>query len=474
MTEPSSLPPLRVAIIGGGLSGALVAWHLARATTADQAAITVIEPRADLGRGLAYATPDPDHRLNVPATKMTIDTSDPDHYRRWLAAPGAPALDSDATTPAGDVFTPRHVFGHYVAQHLAPLVASGRITHRRARATAALRHGQGYQLTLDDGTEVAADLLVLAVSHPAPALPKELSRLAGHPALIPDAYADRALDAIAAEDAVLIVGSGLTGGDVVATLHARAHRGRIVLLSRHGRRPQTHGPRQAETTADFTRHPETRASALLQRIRAALRADHALGLTWHAVLDRVRAQGPAIWAALPQAERQRVLRHLRGLWDVHRFRIAPQTQAAVEAEIHAGRLTPLTGRIRAVTPEGSRIALDIAVQGDGVTRLVVDRVVLATGPAHGTAITTTPVLADLARQGLIAADPLGLGISVTAEGIVPGSQDTILVAGPLGRGAVGELMGVPEITACAERIAKQIACRVATAAPAVPLAIDPA
>lgn len=461
MTQTSTLPPLRVAIIGGGLSGALVAWHLARQASPEQVSITVIEPRAELGRGLAYSTSDSDHRLNVPATKMTMDTRDPAHYQRWLASPGAPFLPPGAATLAGDIFTPRKVFGQYVAEHLAPLLGAGRVRHARTRAIGAARGSNGYRVQLEDGGNVAADVLVLATSHPAPGLPKELRDLGGHPALIADAYGAGALDAIAAGDSVLIVGSGLTGADVVATLHGKGHRGLIFLMSRHGRRPKGQAPRQGESRADFADAPATRATALLRRIRQAIRADASVGLSWHAALDRVRAQAPAIWHALPLVERARVLRHLRGLWDVHRFRVAPQTQAALDAEERAGRLHPVAGRIVRAQPQGPTITVDIAQRNGGeVLRVDVDHVVLATGPAHGAAIAWNPVLADLARQGLISADPLGLGIGTTAEGAVPGSEGTILVAGPLARGAVGELMGVPEITAWSEAIARLIAEKV--------------
>ncbi|RVB28700.1 FAD-dependent oxidoreductase, partial [Mesorhizobium sp. M7A.F.Ca.CA.001.16.1.1] len=48
----NALPParrLRVAILGGGFSGAAVAWHLARAPQSECLSISVIEPRPALG-----------------------------------------------------------------------------------------------------------------------------------------------------------------------------------------------------------------------------------------------------------------------------------------------------------------------------------------------------------------------------------------------------------------------------------------
>ncbi|RWR30366.1 FAD-dependent oxidoreductase [Sinirhodobacter populi] len=448
-----------VAIIGGGLSGAAVAWHLARLTPAPR--IVVIEPRAELGQGLAYGTPDPAHKLNVPAQRMTLDTSDPLHFQRWLSSSEGPFLPAGSATLAGDIFAPRQVFGRYVAHHLRPFLDAGRIEHLRSHAQAARREGEQYRITLVTGEELRADRLVLAVSHPEPSVPRGLRALTAETGLIRDPYAPDALAGIAPDENVLIVGTGLTGADIVASLQERGHRGKIHLLSRHGRFSQPHGPAQDETGADFTVAPERTTLGLLRRVRRALAVDAEGGLTWHAVFDRLRTQAPAIWAALPQGERRRLLRHLRGLWDIHRFRIAPQTHDTLLRAIAARRVEPIAGAITdaTVAPEG--IALDLHLRGGGERRLTVDRVVLATGPAHAAAFDVTPVLASLEAGGTIRRDPLGLGILTTTEGnaidATGVAQETLLIAGPLARGAVGELMGVPEITARAEGIARKLA-----------------
>ena len=54
------LKPVRVAIVGGGFSGAVTAMHLARKSTIPLA-IDIIEPRAMLGGGVAYSAVDPAH-----------------------------------------------------------------------------------------------------------------------------------------------------------------------------------------------------------------------------------------------------------------------------------------------------------------------------------------------------------------------------------------------------------------------------
>lgn len=448
-----------VVIVGGGLSGAALAFHLARESGEGGPRITVIEPRADLGRGLAYSTDDPDHRLNVPDHKMTLDTAAPEGFAAWLRAGGIPGPDSRAAN--GDHFLPRAVFGAWVAEVLQPLLASGRIRHLRGRAVAGRAEGAGFVIATDTGEEIRAGQLVLAATHPAPALPGELAALDGHPALIADAYAPGALDKIAAGERVLILGSGLTGADVVASLIRRGHRGPVHLLSRHGRRSQPHGPAQGETGADLSQDTPTSARELLRRIRAELARDAARGLTWHALFDRLRAQGPVIWAALPLTERARLVRHLRGLWDIHRFRIAPQTHDIVEQSLDSGRVAQITGRLRSVTPGQGCVTLTVGHKDGSESRITVDRIVLATGPAHGAATKLNPLYADLARQGRIRADALRLGLDTDANGAAIGAtgraDPALLVAGPLARAAVGELMGVPEVTAWAEKLARRLA-----------------
>lgn len=455
-----NLPPAEphIVIIGGGFTGACTAYHLARALPAKSATITVIEPRALLGQGLAYSTDDPVHRTNVPASRITMDCARPGQFAEWLGSRPHP-LTTPEDLHAGAVFAQRGLVGRYVAEALAPFLASGRIRHRTGMARGVRRNGARFVISLQDGPDLVADQLVIATSHPPPALPPELAPLAGAPRLLCDPSDRTGLAAIAqAGGHVLVVGSGLTSADVIASLDAQGFAGRITCLSRRGLRPRGHAFGFAPTSARFAVTPETTALGLLRRIRQAVRADAAAGLPWQAALDRVRIDGPLIWAALPPVERAKLVRKLRIWWDVHRFRIAPQIEAAIERRLAAGRLAMLAGRLTQARsgPEGIRVAWR-SRQTAQAAQAVFNAVIVTTGPAHGAILGSSAAMRDLAQAGLVRADPLGLGLEVTntAQAVGAGGRITagLYVAGPLARGHIGELMGIPEVTAHAEATA---------------------
>ena len=85
---------------------------------------------------------------------------------------------------------------------------------------------------------------------------------------------------------------------------------------------------------------------------------------------------------------------------------------------------------------------------------------MTTGPCHSRILRTNPALKALSELGLIHPDPLGLGIRVrdacrTIDAAGAPSR-TLFVSGPLARGHVGELMGVPEVTGHAEMVAQVV------------------
>ncbi|ANP88954.1 hydroxyacylglutathione hydrolase [Rhizobium leguminosarum] len=459
---PTSEQPL-VSIIGGGVSGAGVAYHLARASCGERPAIVVFEPRAELGRGLAYDTADSAHRINVPAAKMSLQPDDLGEFLAWIEARDAVAGDPEARQPDGSLFPRRRLFGDYVASLLKPLLEDGTVRHCRAAVTAVERRA-GRWLILDDrGGVTEADIVAIATSHPPPAAPGRLeSRLAAHPRFVADTTKPGALDVIRRHDRVLVIGNGLTAADVIASLAERGHDGPVTAISRRGLRSRGHAPVPQQLFGDFVSDAPHSAVLLLTGIRTAIKAAKVEGISWHGVIDQVRAQGYDLWQALPVAERRRLVRHLRPYWDVHRFRIAPQVDAVLDAAIASGRLHILAGSVADARIEGEFIlcTLQPRHQRQPLERSY-DAVVVTTGPAHGGILETQPWLAALAASGHLSLDPTGLGLACTerSEAIGPsGKADpSLLISGPLARGTFGELMGLPQVTEHAFFIAGEIA-----------------
>ncbi|ARW11553.1 FAD/NAD(P)-binding protein [Acetobacter ascendens] len=464
MSVSSHIP--HVAIIGGGFSGAALAWHLARNFSSPKR-ITVFEARPFLGAGLAYGATDPQHRVNVPATRMSIDTQQPDDFINWIKQTNALANDPAAYRPDGSVFPARSVFGRYIAGRLAPLLHIGQVTHLRQQVVSVYKGADdGWIITDGQGRTISADIVVIATSHPAPQPPKLLQDVylssAHHPVLVTNPWQPNALDGIGASDRVLIVGTGLSMADAVVTLTARGHTGRITAISRRGQRSRGHAIGDVSPIGQFISPPLRTVLHLLRRIRHELAAHP--DLPWQAVFDRIREQAPDIWASLPLAERKRLIRHVRPFWDTHRFRIAPQVEEVLHAREQAGTLEIMAGRLTDVQVERSKFGTIIR-HGASVRHEAYDAIITTTGPAHDAIIHTVPFISQLASTGLVEMDATGLGLHVDAMGhacVGNRHEDTLFVVGPLARGQFGELMGLPEVTRYAEKLAVTLSALLAS------------
>ena len=138
-----------VTIVGGGFSGASAAIQLARHAP-PRLDITVIEPRPDVGRGLAYSSDDPDHRLNGTAGTHLVDPADPEEFTRWCAQERIVRADPDALARGGALFVRRSDFGRFVAQAFAREVERRpalRLRHLRDEAIDATLETQGVSAT---------------------------------------------------------------------------------------------------------------------------------------------------------------------------------------------------------------------------------------------------------------------------------------------------------------------------------------
>ena len=460
------LPPrASVIVVGGGFSGAAFALHLMRDFSHLAIRLTVIEPSARLGAGLAYGTTDRQHRINVAAARMSVFAEDPTHFDRWLRA--APTAENDpAIARNGALYPRRRVFGDYMdamVRDAASRVGAARFEHVRDRAVAAAMWDGRWRLTLACGQMLEADVLVLATGHPSAALPTPLAALRDDQRLLADPWRPDLAQLVRPQDRVLIVGTGLTMMDVLASLDAAAHRGRVVALSRRGLLPHPRTALPVQPGGGFIPAESPRVLTVLRQVREAVRAGHVAGRPWEESFDALRAQAQAIWAVLPDAERRRFRRHLQPFWDVHRYQCAPQMQEVLLRRQVDGTLTVLAAALLRAERAGEAIRVLIrprhAPAGQALA-LDFDVLINCTGPAHGAALRTNELLASLQAAGAIGPDPLGLGIHVDPQGrgvdAAGRPQPRLFVVGPPARGAYGELMGLPQVSAQPRDVASKV------------------
>jgi uncharacterized NAD(P)/FAD-binding protein YdhS len=450
-----------IAIVGGGVSGASVAFHLARKGV--YADILVFEPRAQLGGGLAYGGKDPLHRVNVPATRMSLLPEEGDHFVRWLAARSVLESDPEALA-GGEAYPRRRDFGRYVAETLSPYLAAGAIRHVRDPVTSLRKDADGWRLRTAAGETFGAELAVIATTHPAPSLPPQLKAFRDEPQLVADPLVDNVVAAVGRDERVLIVGAGLTATDLVAALDAQGHRGPILMISRRGLRARGRTLTSFPPEGNFLDPPVHAATALLARVRAAVATAEAQGRGWQAVIEGVRNQGQEIWRALDGEARRRIVRHLRPFWDAHRFGAAPQCEAIVERKLKEGGLELRRARLGSVSRDAAGFAVELRDLRAGTSqKRQFDRILVAVGPAHRDILQRQPFLAELAETGAIALDATELGLWTSRDGQAIGAHGradpTLWIAGPLARGTFGELMGLPQVSAYAQFIAMQIAAK---------------
>src|SRR5580698_4832111 len=221
-----------VAIVGGGASGTLVAVHLLRHARGPLR-MRIIEPREQLGRGIAYSTQSSAHLLNVPASRMSAFPDEPGHFVSWLRQ------YRDRGTQDYS-FVSRMIYGQYLEQLFKDAKAASRpnllIEHLRDRAVGITRAENSFGIALEKGGPFQAEFIVLALGNGPAANP--LSKVTK--AEIVSAWSVAALDRLPRDAAVVLAGSGLTAIDVCLSLAENGHAGPIYMVSRHGLLPRTH------------------------------------------------------------------------------------------------------------------------------------------------------------------------------------------------------------------------------------------
>lgn len=337
-----------IAIIGGGFSGALTAYHLSR--HAVPVRVVVVDPGPDLGLGLAYSTPSFRHLLNVPAAKMTAIPSEPSHFVSWLRT-------NWSSNVTGKEFIPRAVFGQYIQAIVSK--AQG-IEHLQTKAVDCVVDDFGATLQLANGDSLRASAVVLATGNFEPSPLRGVSEEAATSGVYcHSAWADATFAGLAPNAPVTLIGTGLTAVDVLLRLREQGHYGTVTAISRHGIFPSRHSDYEPLPKSVIPATVPRKTRELLHLIHQALHK----GLPWRAVVDSLRSQINGIWLSLSLEEQRLFQRHLQRRWDVVRHRMAPEIANHLEKELIDGTLVKVRGSVRAVLSGAPGVRVVFSAEG---------------------------------------------------------------------------------------------------------------
>ena len=427
---------MRIAIVGGGATGILAAAHLARRLDPANDEAVVIEPGEALGRGLAYATDDPRHLLNVRVANMSAFADEPHHLTAWLSA----RRGAGAASPFS--FISRGLYGDYLADLAEQTLSNGLVRRVRARCSDIEEKADGVRLTLSTGEALAADVAILATGHDAK------PTLGGIPAEQP--WSAGALEGLPPDAPILIIGSGLTMVDLALSLERRGQRGPIVVLSRRGLLSTTHRPAPPRSldASEIPFGAELSASlAWLRRLAARFAAE---GADWRSAVDALRPHTQRLWGAMSLEQRRRFLRHARAIgtstataWRLRSRRRSARSSLPASSTIVAGRVVAarrVGGRRRGRDPAPRRRAAE--------TRRFA-RIIDCTGLCEQPLQSANPLLRALLARGAARPDALGIGFDVAPDLSLVGADGTvsrrIKAIGPLARAAFWECIAIPDI-----------------------------
>jgi uncharacterized NAD(P)/FAD-binding protein YdhS len=165
-----------------------------------------------------------------------------------------------------------------------------------------------------------------------------------------------------------------------------------------------------------------------------------------------------IWRELELREQQRVLRHLKTWWDIHRHRMAPEIGAKIAAARASGQIVVHAGRLRQLDSQlDSRVRATISLRTSQTLTLDIQRVINCTGSNEDYAQTANPLVRSLLASGRIVPNSIGKGLHASEHGelrdVDGATADWLLTLGPPRLGGLFETTAVPELRKQAEALA---------------------
>jgi uncharacterized NAD(P)/FAD-binding protein YdhS len=449
----------RVAIIGGGAAAAALLSELLERQLPQPLHLDWYTGGGNSPRGVAYGTRSDKHLLNVRAASMSMFAARPHGFLEF-------AQRGDNSI-AGTDFLPRRLYGDYLETQVERALERARAAGHDVRVLpfevdAVVPEHDGVNVIHgEDSARVDAAVLAIGSLPPQPLSGVSDDALdSGQYVTEPWSFLAQAKPDTRPRKVVLI-GLGLTAVDVLLELSALWPNATFEAISRHGLLPEPHLQHASAPADDSSELIEAmRDEPYIRTWIRMLREAVAQSADWRTVVDSLRPHTPSLWALLPEAERSRFLRHARWAWERVRHRMPPQVMAAMKSLEETDRLHRRRGRLQAVDVAGDKLHLDIRrPHGKGVETMDADLVIQTVGLNTDVRRTHHPLIRQLSTNGHVTADPLGLGITASAESRAKHDElawPHFYVIGTLLRGTLWESTAMPEIRQQARNLADRL------------------
>jgi uncharacterized NAD(P)/FAD-binding protein YdhS len=446
----------KIAIIGAGVSGRLLAMNLRRQAR-PPARILLIDRREEQYLGPAYSDDADNLLLNVPAERMGAFPDRPEHFLNWARQNGVPPVLGTSSRARAETQRPT-----LMQQSQREPTTGTHIERVRGEATDIETAGDSATIHLEAG-DFVAEKAVLALGNFLPRQPQIENQAAfGSRRYVRNPWDAGVLDTVSRNETVFLIGTGQTMVDLVVALNQRAHAGRIVALSRHGALPAHR--RTAPYPSFFNEIAESRRLVdIFSKVRSHVQRARSIGIDASAVIDSLRPDTQTLWLGLPVEEKRRFLRHAFRHWEVIRSRIPPQSEAVIETMRASGQLEIVAGRVRDLVETEVTMKVHYTLRaGAGKVIDEAGLVINCIGPETDYGRVEDCLVKNLMRRGLIRPGPAGLGIDALPNGAVidrDGVESGVLYTiGSSMKGVLWEVLAIPDIRVQADRLAQLLVC----------------
>ncbi|MEY3786171.1 MAG: hypothetical protein RLZ75_376 [Pseudomonadota bacterium] len=435
----------KVIIIGGGLSGSLLAMQLARSPGGSE--VVLIEKNPEfLGRGVAYQYDFTHQPLNVVAGGMSLFPDKPLDFVRWLEANHFRYNHLiDQVSP--EAFIPRKIFGDYVLENLEKIQqeVSERLQIRIDEAISIMDFGKRKTVVFASGNALHADHVILALGNFPPAdLFATHNPVQNDPRYFASPWSDRVYSDIKGDEDILLVGSGLTAVDIVLGLIVRKFRGKVTMLSRRGVFPLPHDLTHQAISITVPENYSPRK--MLLWVRYLMRKNPEV--PWSVIIDGLRPYTQKIWLQWIVSDKQYFLKKIRPYWEIARHRIPSASSERLNNMMEKGQLVLKKGTIEEASVSSNGIEI-LYRSESGLNSQVFQKVINCTGPESNYRKVRFPIIVDLIARGKVKIDELGLGIKCTPEGSIINDQGEveqgIWCIGPMRKAVLWETTALREL-----------------------------